>query len=139
MLTVADIDITRWFYVDILGMKAEVFHPADGSTRHALSFGAQKINLHPHGAEFDPKSEHPTPGSADLCFLTEHPLEQWLEHLQNHSVPIEEGPVRRTGAIGPIHSIYIRDPDRNLIEISVQLQRPISALRSSISSLSAAS
>ena len=122
VLTVADIDRTCAFYQDILGMTVTVFRPADGSRRFALSFGAQKINLHQAGAEFDPKSHHPTPGSADLCFLTPTPLGDWITHLDNNDVPIEDGPVARSGATGPITSIYIRDPDRNLIEISVPSQ-----------------
>lgn len=118
VLTVADISETCRFYQDILGMTATRFVPADGSTRWALSFGSQKINLHQAGAEFDPKAIHPTPGSADLCFLSETPLPAWQDHLTAKRIPIEEGPVPRTGATGPILSIYIRDPDNNLIEIS---------------------
>jgi catechol 2,3-dioxygenase-like lactoylglutathione lyase family enzyme len=119
VLTVADIDGTCLFYQDILGMQSESFIVADGSRRWALKFGIQKINLHQVGAEFDPKSANPTAGSADLCFLTSTPLNDWMEHLSNHSVTIEDGPVTRTGATRPIVSIYIRDPDRNLIEISI--------------------
>lgn len=118
VLTVADIEATIAFYTDILGMTAISFTPADGSTRHALTFGQQKINLHPAGAEFDPKAARPTPGSADLCFLTRAPLPDWQAHLTRHDVEILEGPVRRSGATGPILSLYIRDPDGNLIEIS---------------------
>lgn len=118
VLTVADIPRTIQFYETILGMQTTKFNPADGSTRWALSFGAQKINLHLAGSEFDPKSEHPTPGSADLCFLSDHPLDTWQTHLTAHRVQIEEGPAPRTGATGPILSLYIRDPDCNLIEIS---------------------
>lgn len=121
VLTVADIDATVAFYCDVLGMVAQVFYPADGSTRTALKFGNQKINLHPKGGEFDPKAQHPTAGSADLCFLTEVGLDEWAVHFETHGVGIEEGPVSRTGAIGSIRSIYVRDPDQNLIEISVQL------------------
>jgi len=120
VLTVADIDATCAFYVDVLGMQAHRFTPADGSIRTALSFGTQKINLHQKGAEFDPKSAHPTPGSADLCFLTESPLDAWQTHLLTAGVEIEDGPIARTGAAGPITSLYIRDPDGNLIEISVR-------------------
>lgn len=118
VLTVANIDATLAFYTGVLGMAPEVFHPADGSTRHALRFGAQKINLHAAKAPFDPKAARPCPGSADLCFLSETPLADWQAHLQNRGVIIEEGPVKRTGATGPILSIYLRDPDDNLIEIS---------------------
>ncbi|QEW18327.1 Virulence protein [Marinibacterium anthonyi] len=118
VLTVADIDATLAFYTDILGMTATTFTPADGTTRHALAFGQQKINLHRTGAEFDPKASHPAPGSADLCFLTQTPLPDWQDHLAARDVDILEGPVRRSGAAGPILSLYIRDPDGNLIEIS---------------------
>lgn len=118
VLTVADIPATCRFYEDVLGMTATRFSPADGSTRWALSFGAQKINLHRAGAEFDPKAAFPTPGTADLCFLSKTPLSEWQDHLAAKDIPIEDGPITRTGATGPILSIYIRDPDGNLIEIS---------------------
>ncbi|WP_243613568.1 VOC family protein [Shimia aestuarii] len=118
VLTVADIPATCRFYEDVLGMTATRFSPADGSTRWALSFGAQKINLHRAGAEFDPKAAFPTPGSADLCFLSKTPVSEWQDHLAAKDIPIADGPITRTGATGPILSIYIRDPDGNLIEIS---------------------
>lgn len=118
MLTVADLEATTRFYVDALGMTVEVFYPADGSTRTALCFGAQKINLHQAGAEFRPHAAAPTPGSADLCFLTDAPLDDWCARLDALGVPIIEGPVQRTGATGPILSIYVTDPDGNLLEIS---------------------
>lgn len=118
VLTVADVDATVRFYEDVLGMCAEVFHPADGSTRTALKFGAHKINLHASGAEFEPKARAATPGSADLCFLTETSLTDWGTHLADTQISVEEGPIARTGASGPLVSIYIRDPDGNLIEIS---------------------
>lgn len=118
VLTVADPDVTVAFYTTVLGMQAQSFHPADGSTRIALKFGRQKINLHKAGAEFDPKAAHPAPGTADLCFLSETPLEEWITHLAKVGVAVEEGPVARTGATGPIQSIYLRDPDGNLIEIA---------------------
>ncbi|MGB0799276.1 MAG: VOC family protein [Planktomarina sp.] len=121
VLTVADIDATVAFYCDVLGMQAEVFYPADGSIRTALKFGDQKINLHPKGGEFDPKAQAPTAGSADLCFLSETGLDVWAAHLSKHGVATQEGPVKRTGATGPINSVYVRDPDQNLIEISVRL------------------
>jgi catechol 2,3-dioxygenase-like lactoylglutathione lyase family enzyme len=89
-----------------------------GDGRMALAFGQQKINLHQHGHEFEPKAAHPLPGSADLCFITRTPLDQVIAHLQVNSVPIIEGPVQRTGAIGSITSIYVRDPDGNLIEVA---------------------
>lgn len=118
VLTVADISATRTFYERVLGMVAERFTPADGSERWALTFGSQKINLHQAAREFEPKAARPMPGSADLCFLSDVPLEAWAAHLAAEDVKIEEGPVRRTGATGPILSLYLRDPDANLIEIS---------------------
>lgn len=118
VLTVADEAAAVAFYRDVLGMRVETFCPADGSTRTALVFGSQKINLHVAGREFAPRAYRATPGSADLCFLTVMALEPWFDHLADCGVPVEDGPVRRTGATGPILSIYLRDPDRNLIEIS---------------------
>jgi catechol 2,3-dioxygenase-like lactoylglutathione lyase family enzyme len=118
VLTVASVDATAQFYDAVLGMDVETFGPADGSTRTALKFGTQKINLHHAGAEFEPKSRIPTPGSADLCFLSDTPLKDWITHFAAHSVEIIDGPIARTGAAGPIRSIYIRDPDGNLIEVS---------------------
>jgi len=119
VLTVADIPETIQFYTKILGMRGTRFAVADGSERWALTFGKSKINLHQKGREFDPKSADPTPGSADLCFLTDAPIEAWSRHLTTQGVVIEDGPVSRSGAAGPILSLYIRDPDGNLIEISV--------------------
>lgn len=124
VLTVADPATTRQFYETVLGMQAERFSPADGSTRWALKFGRQKINLHTAGQEFDPKARRPAPGTADLCFLSETPLAEWQAHLATHDVAIEEGPLPRTGATGPIRSLYIRDPDGNLIEISNPVADP---------------
>jgi len=116
VLTVADINRTSEFYERALGMK-----PMNKNGRWSLHFGLQKINLHAFGHEFEPKAEHPTPGSADLCFLTEIPLSEVIEHLQKSNVNIIEGPVRRTGAQGPLLSVYFRDPDLNLIEVANQL------------------
>lgn len=118
VLTVSDIAETASFYSEVLGMRAERFEAADGSSRWALYFGAQKINLHRAGAEFLPKARHAAPGSADLCFLSDTPVEDWMDHLADMGVPVEEGPVRRSGAMGPILSLYLRDPDGNLIEVS---------------------
>ncbi|MGC9371472.1 MAG: VOC family protein [Paracoccaceae bacterium] len=118
VLTVSDQDRSVEFYTKVLGMEAEAFHPADGSTRMALKFGSQKINLHVAGREFDPKAREPMPGSADLCFLSDVPIAGLLAHFEKANVRVEEGPVARTGATGPITSVYIRDPDGNLIEIS---------------------
>ncbi|MCY4206416.1 MAG: VOC family protein [Roseovarius sp.] len=120
VLTVTDMDKTMGFYRDVLGMKTERFTAADDTVRYALKFGRHKINLHQSGREFEPKARTPRPGSADLCFLSDIPLSEWQTHCSNHGVAIEIGPVRRTGATGPIMSIYMRDPDGNLIEISNQ-------------------
>ena len=117
VLTVRDLDATLAFYTRVLGMEAATF--AGG--RRALAFGAQKINLHVQGKEFEPKADHPTPGSADLCFLTHVPLEEVQRHLTACGVPVIEGPVQRTGAQGPILSVYVRDPDQNLIEVANRL------------------
>jgi catechol 2,3-dioxygenase-like lactoylglutathione lyase family enzyme len=114
VLTVADIARTVAFYRDTLGMSVEIF----GAGRTALKFGAQKINLHEAGKEFEPKALKPTPGSGDLCFIAATPLDDVVATLGKLGVAIEEGPVARTGATGKIVSVYIRDPDRNLIEIS---------------------
>ncbi len=118
VLTVADIETTARFYSEVLGMRVERFTPAGGGeARTALHFGNQKINLHQAGAEFLPRARKPTPGSADLCFLVATPLSELMAHLRACSVTIEEGPVARSGAQGPIESIYLRDPDGNLIEL----------------------
>lgn len=119
VLTVTDIAATVAFYTDVLGMTADTFLGADGVRRHALKFGAQKINLHLKGHEFEPKAFAPAKGSADLCFLTDTNLKQWVRHLEQRGVAILKGPVARTGANGPITPIYIVDPDGKLIEISV--------------------
>lgn len=114
VLTVADIERTCVFYHHALNFEVITF----GNNRKALKFGRQKINLHQAGKEFEPKAKHPTPGSADLCFITATPLNEVITHLAHQQVEIQEGPVRRTGAVGNIMSVYIRDPDENLIEIS---------------------
>lgn len=114
VLTVENLEATISFYTNILGMKVVEF----GKGRKALQFGQQKINLHERGKEFEPKAHTPKPGSADLCFLVSTPLEEVILHLSQHHTKIEEGPVERTGALGPIRSVYVRDPDGNLIELS---------------------
>jgi catechol 2,3-dioxygenase-like lactoylglutathione lyase family enzyme len=114
VLTVADIDATVDFYTRVLGMQAVRF----GAGRTALTFGHSKINLHRAGHEFEPKARRPTPGSADLCLIAAEPLERVITELAAHDVPVEEGPVERAGATGPILSVYFRDPDQNLIEVS---------------------
>jgi catechol 2,3-dioxygenase-like lactoylglutathione lyase family enzyme len=114
VLTVADIDATIAFYARVLGMREVTF----GAGRRALAFGAQKINLHLAGREFSPHARQPAPGSADACFITAAPLDTAMAHVKGCGVTIEEGPVDRTGAMGPIRSFYFRDPDGNLIEVS---------------------
>lgn len=114
VLTVADIEKTCAFYRAVLGCDVITF----GDNRKALTFGAQKINLHQVGREFEPKAAFPTPGSADLCLISATPLPQVIQHLNALNIPIEDGPVSRTGATGAIESVYIRDPDDNLIEVS---------------------
>lgn len=114
VLTVVDIDKTIDFYTNILGFKVETF----GDNRKALTFGNQKINLHQKGKEFEPKAENPTSGSADLCFISETNIEEVLEELKLKNIEIIEGIVDRTGALGKIKSVYFRDPDLNLIEVS---------------------
>ncbi|MFG0585336.1 VOC family protein [Ectopseudomonas khazarica] len=114
VLTVADIDVTVDFYERVLGMRHERF----GAGRSALVFGQQKFNLHQAGREFEPKAARPTPGAIDLCLITQWSMAQVLEHLAGQGVSVEEGPVARTGAVGPIESVYFRDPDSNLIEVS---------------------
>jgi catechol 2,3-dioxygenase-like lactoylglutathione lyase family enzyme len=118
VLTVASIDAACAFYARVLGVDVEVFHGADGVRRHALRIGDQKINLHEAGREFEPKAERPTPGAGDLCLITDTSIEDWMTHLAEKGVEVLDGPVPRTGARGPIVSLYLRDPDRNLIEIS---------------------
>lgn len=114
VLTVADLDKTIEFYTTILGFGVVTF----GDNRKALTFGNQKINLHQKGNEFEPKAEHPTSGSADLCFISETNIEEVLEELKLKNIEIIEGIVDRTGALGKIKSVYFRDPDLNLIEVS---------------------
>jgi catechol 2,3-dioxygenase-like lactoylglutathione lyase family enzyme len=114
VLTVKDIEVTLDFYQRVLGMEKLDF----GEGRKALKFGQSKINLHQAGHEFEPKAARPTSGSGDLCFISPTALTGVIEHLKSLGVSIELGPVERTGALGPIRSVYLRDPDDNLIEIS---------------------
>jgi catechol 2,3-dioxygenase-like lactoylglutathione lyase family enzyme len=114
VLTVKDIDATCAFYAQALGMRVK----SVGGGRKALSFGKQKINLHQYGQEFEPKAKKPTPGSADLCFVTAVPVSEVIEHLSVSGIEILEGPVQRGGALGNIMSVYFRDPDGNLLEVS---------------------
>lgn len=119
VLTVSDIAVTVAFYRDVLGMEPQEFDAADGSTRTALAFGIQKINLHKADTPFAPHAHEPTPGSADLCLLVDSPLDEWIAHLKAHNIDVIEGPVARSGTRGKITSIYLRDPDLNLIEVSI--------------------
>lgn len=114
VLTVHDLDATVAFYTKVLGMEAVTFRGG----RRALTFGHSKINLHEAGREFEPKAARPTPGSADLCLIVDEPVDRIITELASHGVPLEEGPVDRTGATGPLLSVYVRDPDDNLIELS---------------------
>jgi catechol 2,3-dioxygenase-like lactoylglutathione lyase family enzyme len=116
VLTVANMDATVAFYTSVLGMEPVTF-----GDRKALRFGEQKINLHQSGKEFEPKAAHPMPGSGDLCFITKTSIEDVILHLQSQQIPIELGPVDRIGAVGKLLSVYLRDPDFNLIEISNHL------------------
>ena len=114
VLTVRSIATTCEFYSRVLGMQVVTF----GEGRKALMFGSQKFNLHELGKEFDPKAAFPTPGAIDICLITITPLAEVVEHLQLAGIEIVEGPVRRTGATGQMVSVYFRDPDSNLIELS---------------------
>jgi catechol 2,3-dioxygenase-like lactoylglutathione lyase family enzyme len=113
VLTVADLRATIDFYTGLLGMEERAF-----SGRTALHLGDQKINLHEAGHEFEPKAARPTPGSGDLCFVVDGPIEDVARALTDAGVVIEEGPVDRTGARGPMRSVYLRDPDANLVELA---------------------
>ena len=117
VLTVRDVDATIAFYSGVLGMREETF----GEGRRALHFGDQKLNLHQAGAEVTPNAASAAPGSADLCFLTRTPVEGVVRVLGEHGVDIEQGPVERSGATGQLLSVYVRDPDGNLVEIANQL------------------
>lgn len=117
VLTVKDIEKTVNFYTRVLGMSKTVF----GQGRIALRFADQKINLHVYGNEFDPKAKRPTPGSTDLCFITSDKIEAVIEHIESCDVKVIEGPVERTGAKTKLRSIYLRDPDDNLIELANEI------------------
>jgi catechol 2,3-dioxygenase-like lactoylglutathione lyase family enzyme len=114
VLTVKDVEAICSFYADVLGMEVITF----GDNRKALQFGIQKINLHQYKHEIDPKAISPTPGSADLCFITDTAIEVVIAELKSKSIPIIAGPAERTGAMGKILSVYFRDPDGNLLEVS---------------------
>jgi catechol 2,3-dioxygenase-like lactoylglutathione lyase family enzyme len=118
VLTTRDTKACIRFYTEVLGMKLVSFRTPT-EERLAFSFGEQKINLHEWGREFEPKAHAPVPGSLDLCFIASVPLEQVMKNLEKARVKILQGPVKKTGAAGPIRSVYVRDPDLNLVEISV--------------------
>ena len=122
VITVSDMKKTIHFYCDILGMEINQFYSkSDNTYRKSLKFGKQKINLHEASNPYKPNAEVALPGTLDICFLTDEPLSDWIKIFNKNNVTIESGPVLKTGAIGPIESIYVRDPDKNLIEISNQI------------------
>jgi len=114
VLTTINRDACIDFYTRVLGMQLETF----GQGRLALRFGSQKINLHERGREFEPKAHLPVPGALDLCFIADRPLDRVIAHLNSCKWPVIEGPVERTGATRKLRSVYVRDPDLNLIEVS---------------------
>ena len=114
VLTTRDLQGCIRFYTEALGMKLEKF-----GERLALKFGTQKLNLHEWGKEFTPRAHVAAPGTLDLCFIASIPLDQVVARLKQHGIPVLDGPVAKTGAQGPIRSVYVRDPDLNLVEISV--------------------
>ena len=118
VLTTRDLQACIRFYRDVLGMKLESFQTAS-EKRQALKFGNQKINIHEWGREFTPRAHVAAPGTLDVCFIAAVPLEEVIARLKANDVTLIEGPVMKTGATGPIRSVYVRDPDLNLVEISV--------------------
>ena len=119
VLTASDMDKTISFYCDVLGMTLEDFTPSDGGEiRRSLRFGDQKINLHDEKSPYKPHAKNPVSGAADICFLSYTPIDKWQNIFSKNEIQIEDGPVQKTGATGPIVSLYVRDPDLNLIEIS---------------------
>ena len=122
VLTASDMDKTIYFYCDILGMTLEDFTPSDGGeVRKSLKFGNQKINLHYANSPYKPHAKNPVSGAVDICLLSSTTIEEWQKIFTENKIEIEDGPVQRTGATGPIMSLYVRDPDLNLIEISNKL------------------
>ena len=123
VITVKNLNKTIDFYTNILGMKLEEFSSSldNDKIRYAVSFGSQKINIHEEKKPFKPNALHPSSGSMDICFISKNKINDWVHHLVKKGINIEIGPEKKTGALGPILSIYIRDPDFNLIEISNQL------------------
>jgi catechol 2,3-dioxygenase-like lactoylglutathione lyase family enzyme len=118
VLRVRDLEATARFYERALGLEREIFHDHGGVTRHALRFGRQKINLHDDETIAHPKARVPTPGSADFCLIAAVPLTDVTARLEREGISIEVGPVARTGTLGPMRSIYFRDPDGNLVEVA---------------------
>ncbi len=122
VITVFDINKSVHFYSNILGMELQEFlSSTDNSKRKSLKFGRQKINLHEVSKPFKPHANKPLPGTMDICFISEINVNEWIKIFDNFDIKIEVGPVQKTGANGPIRSIYVRDPDKNLIEISNQI------------------
>ena len=123
VITVKNLNKTIDFYTNILGMKLEEFSLSldDNQIRYALSFGSQKINIHEEKKPIKPNALNPSSGSMDICFISKNKINDWVHNLKKKGIKIEIGPEKKTGALGPILSIYIRDPDFNLIEISNQL------------------
>ena len=119
VLTASDMDQTISFYCDILGMELQTFTPSDGGQkRWSLKFGDHKINLHDEKLPYNPHAKNPISGAVDICFLSSTPIKTWKNIFSKYNIKIEDGPVRKTGASSPIMSLYVRDPDLNLIEIS---------------------
>ena len=122
VITVSDINKSIDFYSNILGMQLQEFlSSTDNVKRKSLIFGKQKINLHEASKPFKPHANNPIPGTMDICFLSEINIDDWIKIFNKFNVKIEDGPVQKIGANGPIRSIYVRDPDKNLIEISNQI------------------
>ncbi len=118
VLTVSDIEATTRFYERALGLQREFFRGPEGQQRYALRFGNQKINLQDRSTETPTKARVPTFGSGDFCLIAAAPLERIIAHLEKEQIPIEAGPVQRRGALGPVRSVYFRDPDGNLVEVA---------------------
>ena len=119
VMTVSDMNKTISFYCDVLGMTLEDFTPSDGGeARKSLKLGDQKINLHDAKSPYKPHANNPVSGAVDICFLSSTTIEEWQNIFSENNIEIEDGPVQKTGATGPIMSLYVRDPDLNLIEIS---------------------
>jgi catechol 2,3-dioxygenase-like lactoylglutathione lyase family enzyme len=118
VLTVTDIEATTQWYEQVLGFEPEFFQGPEGQPRYALRFGQLKINLQDKNTDTPTKAKVPTIGSGDFCLIAAVPLDDFIAHLQKHSVSIDVGPVARRGALGPIRSVYLRDPDQNLVEVA---------------------